>query len=146
MLCTYAPAQALVIGKCPGCIRRAGRGDLQMDRRRWRGALLGSVGPGGREDCDLLIVPEPCGQRTEPSLDRKYATESGRCRPPTVDAAFTGARTSVLQRRDCEREIGCAAGAEADSGHHLASQRQSFGAAAERGFIFAARPGTRYLR
>ena len=59
MLCTYAPAQTLGFGKCSGCICRAGRGDLQMDRRRWRGALLGSGRSGGRENLYLSRISQP---------------------------------------------------------------------------------------
>jgi hypothetical protein len=148
MLWNYAPAENMVGGRRPGDrICGAGRRDLQVDRRRWCGALLR---PGSAR----------VGKNLHGKFEHQFLKIHGRqalgCRTSTAEQRIgaglfrifdhlTEIRRNIFRRQPGRGEFDAGTRSQRRSEHHLAPERQTGGRSGQFNLVRTAAIGSRQL-
>jgi hypothetical protein len=147
MLCKYAPATDMVGDWPVDGLYGAGGGHLQMGRRRRGGSLLRPVLSGCRKNRhggtfrSHLIGSAQCSHAQRTVSERS-------ARRPQLHRIFdhlAGPGANLFRRRCRGRALESQPIASAQSGHHLAFERQGTGFGAGRRVLSNAAPGSRHV-
>ena len=125
MLSRYAPSATLVCSRARRGLRGECCGDLQMDRCRWRGSLLGSSSPRSGKDRHVVELVEWHRGRGACAVRRRTQQESAVAhRIHDFRDRIAGEGTGVLRRRNHSGALATRSGTQAESDDQLVLERQ----------------------